>query len=419
MLGESELPERLRALPGMGEVLPVVAGGPPCHLVGGGVRDLLLGAESIDIDVAVEGDVDAVAAALADRVGGEVVRHDRFGTATVRAPGLHVDFARTRRETYPAPGALPEVEPAALDEDLGRRDFTINAIALALAPDRLGSVRDPHGGRDDLAAGLVRVLHPRSFADDPTRLLRAVRYAARFRFAIEPETERLARAAVAAGAPATVSGQRLGDELLDLLGEEEVLRGAEAMVALGLDRALHPALRADPRLVASARLRATEIGADPVLTALASMCAAGADGRSGETGDGPELREWVDRLAIGAAARDAVLRAGDRASSLVDRLRDDLRPSELHALLSAEPPEALALALALGARAEPVLEYTSRLRQMRLEIDGGDLIAAGIPESPAVGDALARTLERKLDGELDSREDELRAAVDLARDERA
>lgn len=420
MLAQSELPERLRALPGMGEVLAALAGGPPCHLVGGGVRDLLLGEGSVDIDIAVEGEVEPVAQALAERVGGEMTRHDRFGTATVSAGDLYVDFARTRRETYPEPGALPDVEPATLDEDLARRDFTINAIAVALADGELGALRDPHGGRDDLGAGLVRVLHDRSFVDDPTRLLRALRYAARFGFALEAETERLAGEAVAAGAPRTVSGQRVGDELLDLLGEDEAPRAAELMADLRLDRALHPALRAEPELVASAKLGAIETGADPVLAALASLCVGGRAGR--DTGDpawgaarGDDLREWVDRLDVGAAAREAVMRAAERAPALADRLRGDLRPSQLHALLRDEPPEALALALALGAPAAPVLDFTSRLRDTRLEIDGGDLIAAGIPESPAIGEALAGTLARKLDGEVDGRDDELRVAVELAR----
>lgn len=411
VLAESELPERVRELPGMGEVLAALAGGPPCHLVGGGVRDLLLGAESVDIDIAVEGDVEPVAQALAERVGGELVRHDRFGTATVSAPDLYVDLARTRRESYPDPGALPEVEPASLDEDLARRDFTINAIALALADGELGAVRDPHGGRDDLAAGLVRVLHERSFVDDPTRLLRALRYAARLGFALDAETERLAREAIAAGAPRTVSGQRVGDELLDLLGEDEAPRAVELMGTLGLDRALHPALRADPELVASAKLGAIETGADPVLAALASLCFEGA-----ADGAGDDVRDWVDRLDVGAAAREAVMDAAAHAPGLVDRLRADLRPSELHALLGEEPPEALALALALGAPAATVLDFASRLRDARLEIDGGDLIAAGIPESPAIGEALAGTLARKLDGEVDGREDELRVAVELARE---
>jgi tRNA nucleotidyltransferase (CCA-adding enzyme) len=407
VLAESELPERLRALPGMERLLPALEGLAPCFLVGGAVRDMLRGATTVDIDIAVEGDAEAMARHLADRLAGEVRAHDRFGTATVTAGHLQVDLARTRRETYSAPGALPDVEPAGLVEDLRRRDFTINAMALGLSNASAGELTDPLDGRADLAAGAIRVLHPASFIDDPTRLLRAIRYAARLDFALEPVTERWAREAVAAGALGTVSGSRVRDELIDLLSEPEAPRAVELMAALGIDGALHPALRAHPELIASAKLGGAETGADSTLTALAALCV-----------DAPgELEGWIDRLGLGAVERDATLRAARRAPGLVDELHGELRPSQLHALLSPEPPEALALALGLGAPAEPVLDFVSRLRGARLEITGADLLAAGIPQSPALGRALDRTLARKLDGEIAGRDAELRAAVESARGE--
>jgi tRNA nucleotidyltransferase (CCA-adding enzyme) len=407
MIAQAELPARLRALPGMDRLLPALGGLGPCFLVGGAVRDLLLGAESLDLDVAVEGDAERVARQLADRLGGRVRAHDRFGTATVTADGLQLDLATTRRERYAAPGALPDVEPAGLDEDLGRRDFTVNAMAVALADGEVGTLRDPHGGRADLEGGLIRVLHPASFVDDPTRLLRAVRYAARFGFLLESETEDLARAAIAGGAPATVSGPRIRAELLDLLAEAEAPAAVELLRDLGLGRALDPVLRPDPELVAAAKLGALETGADPTLAALAALCADAHD----------ELEPWVERLDVGAAERDAVLRAARRGRVLADELTRDLRPSQVHALLMPEPPEALALALALGAPGQPVLDFVARLRRTRLEITGADLLAAGVPESPALGRALELTLARKLDGELDGRDDELRAALELAREQ--
>jgi tRNA nucleotidyltransferase (CCA-adding enzyme) len=412
VLDDRELPERLSALRGMDRILPALDGAPPCFLVGGAVRDLLLGREPVDIDVAVEGDAEAVAALLAEALGGEVVVHERFGTATVVAGGADaVNLARTRRETYAAPGALPDVEPASLVDDLARRDFTVNAMALELvaAPGgHGGTLVDPHDGRRDLRDGLIRVLHRGSFSDDPTRLLRAVRYAARLGFALEADTEQWARAAVADGAPATVSGSRIRDELIDLLAENEAPRAVELLRDLGIDRALHPDLRADPKPVASAKLGAAETGADPALAALAAL----ATDRLGQ-GD---LAAWIDRLGLGSGQRDAVLRAARRAPELVEGLRRELRPSELRALLDGEPPEALALALALGAPAEPILGFVSRLSGVRLEITGADLLAAGLRESPALGRALEETLARKLDGEVDGREDELRVALSIARE---
>jgi len=179
------------------------------------------------------------------------------------------------------------------------------------------------------------------------------------------------------------------------------------MRELGLDVALCPALAADADLVAGAQLAAGETGADPVLAALAALLC-----RRAEVGG---AAGWVDRLEIGAAARDAVLRAAASAPELAARLRGPLAPSALRRLLDGEPAEALALALALGAPGEPVLDYLGRLRHVRLEIDGADLVAAGVEPSPALGRALDAVLERKLDGELGGRDAELAAALAAAR----
>lgn len=396
----------LHALPGMGELLPALDGLPPCYLVGGAVRDLLLGATTVDLDVAVEGDAEAVALHLAERLGGSVRAHGRFGTATVHAGALRVDLAGTRTETYAAPGALPEVAPAPLADDLRRRDFTVNAMAMSLMHDDLGALHDPHGGRADLDGRLIRVLHAESFADDPTRILRSIRYAVRLGFALEPETESRLRAAVADGALATVSGPRIRDELLDMLGEDGAPDSVELARALGVGTALHPTLDLDPARLASAKLAVAETSADPVLTALAALCA-------GATQD---LEPWLDRLGLTRDARDAVLRAASRAPALTRELRAELRPSAVYELLSPEPPETLALALALGAPAEPVMAFASSLRDVRLEITGADLLAAGVPESPALGTALERTLALKLDGEVAGPADELATALRIAKE---
>ena len=239
------LADRVRALPGLAALLPALDGLPPAYLVGGAVRDMLRGADSVDIDIAVEGDAPAVARALAERLGGEAKEHERFGTATLRAGGVTADLATTRRERYERPGALPDVEPAPLADDLGRRDFTINAMAVGLSGDDLGELHDPHGGREDLDAGTVRILHVRSFVDDPTRLLRALRYEARLGMRMDADTERRAREAAAGDALTTVSGPRIRDELMDLLHEVEAPSALERMRELGIDTGLHPALVAD------------------------------------------------------------------------------------------------------------------------------------------------------------------------------
>ena len=402
---EVELRERVRRLPGMDDLLPALEGLPPTYLVGGAVRDLLRRADAVDLDLAVEGNARSVARALAERLGGEAREHERFGTATVRAGELVFDLATTRRETYDEPGALPRVTEAPLDEDLSRRDFTINAMAVGLTGDDLGHLYDPRGGLTDLDQGVVRVLHEGSFIDDPTRLLRAVRYEVRLGFRMDPVTERLARAAAIEGALQTVSGARVRDELMDLLGEAQAPAGVRRMGELGLDLALHPALRADPELVASASLGAAAIGADRALAALAALCA-GAPRR---------LDGWLSELHLTAAERDGVARAVRVAPRLVRDLRGhEHQPSELRALLAHEPLVSLALAMALGAPHEPILRWVTELSKVRLEITGDDLLAAGVPEGPGLGRALDETLNLKLDGLVSGRDAELDTALAVA-----
>jgi tRNA nucleotidyltransferase (CCA-adding enzyme) len=405
--GQRDLRERVRRVSGMERLLPALEGLEPAYLVGGAVRDLLRGEDPKDVDIAVEGDARSVGRAVAERLGSDAREYERFGTATVETTDSTYNFATTRQETYDEPGALPRVTPASLAEDLGRRDFAINAMAVGLTGDDLGHLYDPFGGVADMEAGVVRVLHERSFLDDPTRLLRALRYATRLGFALDPETERLAREAVAADALSTVSGARIRDELMDLLRETDAPSGIERMRELEIHSALHPELDPDPELVASAALGATAIGADRGIAALAALIE-----------EAPEkLDLWLGDLHLLAEERDAAARAARVAPRIAMALRErEHSPSELRALLGREPLEALALALALRAPSEPVLRWISDLRPVQLEISGADLLAAGVPEGPALGRALDETLNRKLDGLLSGRDAELETALLLARE---
>ena len=403
----NELRERVRRVPGMERLLPALEGLPPAYLVGGAVRDLLLGGETRDIDIAVEGDARSAARAVADRLGGELREYERFGTADVVLPDDTYHFATTREETYDAPGALPRVSPSSLAEDLRRRDFTVNTLAVGITGDDLGHLYDPFGGLADLESKVIRVLHDCSFLDDPTRLLRAVRYATRLEFRLDPETERLAREAVAADALSTVSGKRIRADLMKLLLEPEVGRAVEGMRELEIHSALHPQLDPDPELVASATLGAAAIGADRGVAALAALVESAP----------AELDMWLADLHLPAEERDAASRAARVAPRIASALRErEHKPSELRALLGREPPEALALALALRAPAEPVLKWVTSLRPVQLEISGADLLAAGVPEGPAVGRALDETLNRKLDDLVSGRDEELETALLLARE---
>jgi len=399
------LRDRLATTPGGATVLEALAGTRAVWLVGGAVRDLLLGETPPDLDLVVEGDAAAAARTAAERLGGESVVHDRFGTATVRGEAVSFDLAVTRSETYAVPGALPDVAPADLRADLTRRDFTVNAIALGLSPDVAGRLEAIPQAWEDLAARRLRVLHAASFTDDPTRLLRLVRYAARLGFAPETETERLARAAVADGAIQTVSGPRLGSELLLLTTEPAPLAALELAATLGVAGALEPRLAPD-RDLADRALALLPGDGRRGLVVLATACT---------RMDRVTLSGWLDRLGFPASTREVVVAAATEGPALAAALAAATRPSEIAVAVGRRPPEAVAVGGALGP--EPAARtWLDELRHIRLEIGGEDLMGAGVPEGPDVGRGLAAALAARLDGAAASREAELQAALAAVRD---
>lgn len=362
------LPELLDSLAGI-EALRSLAEKVPAYLVGGVVRDLLLARPRLDIDVVIEGDVAALAAAP----GFVLESGGRFLTGKLSLDGAEIDIAQARAETYPQPGALPEVTPATIDQDLARRDFTVNAMAIPLAGN--AELIDPHGGLDDLRAGTVRVLHDRSFIDDPTRALRAARYAARFDLELEPRTEKLLRAADLS----TVSDDRVQGELRRIAAEPDPAKAVSLIVEWGILPSIDPAA---PERVAS-------------VVELAS---------------GPPWAGWSDREL---AVMLAIVRPLPQIRELVAATPE--RPSDAFRLAEPWDPSQLLVARALGANW--LDRYAAELRHVRLEITGDDLIGEGIPEGPAIGDALTAALSGKLDGEVSGRNEELRVALAVARGE--
>ncbi len=379
-------------------VLDALRGTPGVWVVGGAVRDALLGRPPRELDLVVEGD----AVALARRLGDPVAVHERFGTATLEGG---VDLASARRETYAAPGALPDVAlGASIREDLRRRDFSVNAMAVHLADGRGAAWPSAF---DDLAAGVLRVLHDDSFTDDPTRLLRGARYAARLGFRFEPETAALAVAAVGGGAVATVSGERLGAEVRLLLGEPQP-QGLLRLAEHGLGAAVvHPGYAPDGGVI-GAIVRPWQPPRDP------------ADGRAGDAApalaalgsallDVPpaEVHAALRDLRFPARERDAVV-AATGGRELAARLCAATTPSEVAAAARRAAPEALAVAAALGARDE-VRRWLDTYRHVELAITGDDLLAEGLT-GPAVGAGLRAALDAALDGRAPDREAQLRVA---------
>ncbi|GMU65767.1 MAG: hypothetical protein AMXMBFR36_20410 [Acidobacteriota bacterium] len=381
--------------------------------VGGGVRDLLLGRDTVDLDLALEGDAAAFAADLAAELGGRLTEHSRFLTAALELPdGRVLDLARCRRETYPAPGVLPTVEPASLEEDLARRDFSINALAVQLAPGD-PAVLDPTGGAADLAAGRLRALHAASFLDDPTRVLRGLRFELRFGFRFESETHAWVRAALAAGALDTISGERLRRELgLACESWPNLSSLFERAAQLGLLAAIDPGLSWTRQ--AAARIdRAARVAVEPAFERLApERWLVGLLGLEPSA----EVRlRLLRRLAIAGRVAEVLRGCGPRVAAARTLLSSEPPPAPhrvARALEAASPEELCCLAAEGGAVARWVRRFLEELRPLSLRVRGEDLLREGLPAGPEIGAALRATLEARQDGRI-AVEQELQFACEV------
>lgn len=420
MTGGQHLLDALAHLPGGPQLLAACERREDdVSLVGGAVRDLLLARPPRELDVVVVHDPAGLATQLADALGARVTVHERFGTALVEWEEGRVDIAERRAESYAAPGALPDVRAGSVEEDLARRDFTVNAIALTLTGASRGSVHGAEHAIDDLDAGLLRVLHDRSFLDDPTRLWRLARYSARLGFQPEPHTAHLAAAAVAAGALATVSPARVGAELRLALSEADAPAALQRIDELALLTALHPRLRFDGDLARAsldvlASADATGRRELLMLAILLTSIAAHTDGVESE------LYELLNDLEFPAADRDLAIFEAISVQDAAERLAGARTPSQVYQAASHMSPEGVALAGAWGelhggrARvAQAAREWLTTIHHVTLQITGDDLLAAGVPQGPEIRRRLDAALLRKLDGTLagEGRDAELDAAL--------
>jgi len=419
--------ERLRELPGGPELLSAAAGRTDVELVGGAVRDMLLARTPRELDVIVDGAAQEFADRLASALHGRltpdgdhlvVKAHERFGTASVRFEGGRIDVAARRAESYATPGALPDVRAGTPEQDLLRRDFTINAIAIALGSPRAGELRASPRALEDLAAHRLRVLHDQSFLDDPTRMLRLARYRARLGFELDEQTARLLDEAIAAEALETVSPARIGAELRLALTEPDPVAAFASLQRLGLLSALHEAIELDAPLArtALAALPPPPDGRPDVLL-LASLL------RPGHSFDATDyqtrLRALLDGYEFPAAERERAVRSAILAPRIAERLRQAHAPSQIYEVAHGEPLEAVALANAIaaaaghGEAADAARRWLGALRDVTLQITGDDLLQAGIAPGPDIGRRLRQALKRKLDGDLDDTyEQQLRAALE-------
>jgi tRNA nucleotidyltransferase (CCA-adding enzyme) len=378
------------------------------YLVGGPVRDLYLGRPPRDVDVVVESDALVFARRLSEALGVPARVHERFGTATIEMPGGgHLDVARSRRETYEKPGALPRVEPAPIEEDLGRRDFTINAMAIELAPG--ARVLDPFEGKADLEKGVVRMLHAGSPQDDPTRAFRAARYANRLGFRIEAKTRRWIAEASRRGVFDAVSGDRLRRELRLLFSEANRAGAVRLLCRLGLDREIDPALPREASVFGRLRRAERIAGRHPGKTSWLLSLLTWSAGL-----DSADLERLSRRLSLAGGEARSLRAWPDVLRALRSRSKGrDASPSAILAR-GVSANEIAAAAAALTGSGAGRLERALSAMETRLAIAGRDLVAAGVPAGPSIGRALEATLSARRDLQI-SRRQELGYALAAAR----
>ena len=363
------------------------------YLAGGAVRDVLLGITPGNLDIVVVEPRAEFAEYLAEQVGGEVTSRSQFGTYKLLVDGDEIDVATARREEYLRPGALPIVEAAGIEEDLGRRDFSINSMAVSLDQGSWGELLDFHGGQDDLGQRMVRVLHDGSFVDDATRILRALRYAVRLGFRIEAQTHRLLKRDLVH--LDEISGDRVRHELERMLTESlasDVLRMADEEDVLS---AIHPGLRFG-RAVGTSDSK--DASAEDVV--LAVLVYFSSDAKMGELGARLNMdSRWSRTVREVRAIKSASgrLAAQDVSRRELFALLRDLQPAVVRGCGAAMDDPAVKGSLEL---------YLTELRDVRPSLNGDDLLALGVPEGPLVGELLDKILAGRLEGLLSTREDE-------------
>lgn len=391
-------------------------------LVGGSVRDLLLGMRNMDLDIVVEGDAIELGKALSKELDGSLVVHRRFGTCTVVTKDKSkIDLATARKEVYEKPAALPTVvEFGSLKNDLMRRDFTINAMAVSLSEEGFGQLIDFFGGESDLKDGRIRVIHDGSFIDDPTRIFRAVRFEQRFGFVIDKHTEGLIRNAVEDRMFDRVNPQRIRDEIILMLKEDKPIRALKRMSELHEFRFIHPKIRLDDKLVkfynaigGSFRwYEGAKFKKEPIekwLIYLMMLL---------EPLDYGEAVSVCDKFVFKRGERMKILSYKKCAKSVMREaaVKKNIPPSRVYKLLSPLSYEALLLIMARSASGPArnrIRDFFEKHNGLRISIKGGDIKALGLKPGPQFKKILEKTLYKKIDGALKTHKDELEYAKKL------
>jgi tRNA nucleotidyltransferase (CCA-adding enzyme) len=381
--------------------------GQRAYLVGGLVRDLLLGYPNFDLDLVVEGDAVKLAQKAAETRQAKLLAHHRFGTAKLRYENFTLDLATARKETYARPGALPAVTPGTLKDDLVRRDFSINAMAISLAPNDYGELLDPYQGKDDLEHHLIRILHPGSFTDDATRILRGVCYEQRFDFEFEAQTAGLLKRDI----PMldTISGDRIRHELEHIFEEDRPELVIERLDAMGVLHRLNPSLKGDG-WIAEKFDEARRLKKPSQLPSLYFCLLAYSFSEN-------EIEQLLIRLNMPARLSRAIRDTLRLKTSLPILNKPSLKPSDVYYLLREYEPLAIqanAIATKSTTAHRNLQLFLTKLRYVRTSLDGDELKKLGISAGPKMGKVLQLLHKAKLDGEVRTRADEKKLALSLS-----
>ena len=362
------------------------------------MRDILMGASNLDIDIALEGDSNIFIERYAAAKGAKLTKHDKFGTATLNVNGLRLDFSMTRTESYASAGVLPVVKPGNIVDDMRRRDITINAMALSISENDFGALIDTHGGSADLASKNIRILHDNSLVDDPTRIPRAIRYEQRFEFTIEPHTLALLQRDM--DGLGNITGDRVRHELEKIFQEKRPELSLERAQDLGVLQHMLPGFRRDitlKRRVSDLRLLSDET---PSIEAhfVAVLCQM----------PKADAAAVTERLHLPQKARKSVSEAISIIGSDVLH-HENLSPSRIYDTLVKFGEEAILAALVSSEPKhfkENVHLFWAQLRFAKTSLNGDDLMKLGVPVGAKVGQGLDLLLKGRLDSELKSEQDE-------------
>ena len=365
------------------------------YLVGGMLRDLILGHEPQDPDIMVDGSSENFAKILVDHFGGEIVSISQFGTSRVIVSEMEFDIARARKEIYPSPGTLPQIDISCAQKDLARRDFTINAMALSIAPHTWGNLLDPHGGFEDCKHKTLRVLHSKSFIDDPTRIFRAVRYKTRMNLKIESSTKTLLENGFRY--LTYVSPARILAEIKKMLYEQKRSRVFRESQNIGLLKALCPSLH-----ISSKALNLMEnSGNYPELFYVACISASLSS---------KQATDFIERIMPNNAWKKIIYGVSNYEKISWSMEHCGLLPSEITELMKNIPDSVLEVQSNINCdnqQRKYLSEYLNKYRFISTELTGDDLIAAGVPEGPLIRTLKNELLNARLDNAIQDRSEEL------------